>query len=113
MTLTKTAEKTKPIPSGWLKIDNTETLDCFFFLIHTARPGHARTLPREETDSSGAARQPLTSQLSSGTVTSSIYQKQLSHRVIRQRSKRQSVARMGWDAVKSLKVGPGFNSQHS
>ena len=100
------------IPSKtWLKY--ISKMNCVLSLfdtpsLPTARPGH-RTLPRdfrEEPDGPGTipGRPPLTSQMSSGTVSSSIYKQQLSHRMIRQRSKRQSVARMGWDAVKSLKV---------
>ncbi|XP_041474539.1 inactive rhomboid protein 1-like isoform X1 [Lytechinus variegatus] len=58
-----------------------------------ARPGRLR----DEYDS---PRGPLPSQLSTGTATSSILQKQRSQRLIRQRSKRQSVAKMGWELIR-------------
>ncbi|XP_072168478.1 inactive rhomboid protein 1-like [Diadema setosum] len=49
----------------------------------------------------------LPSQLSTGTATSSILQKQRSQRLIRQRSKRQSVAKMGWELIRhSVKHQP-------
>ncbi|XP_030840158.1 inactive rhomboid protein 1 isoform X3 [Strongylocentrotus purpuratus] len=65
-----------------------------------ARPGRLR----DEYDS---PRGPLPSQLSTGTATSSILQKQRSQRLIRQRSKRQSVAKMGWELVRnSVKQQP-------
>ncbi|XP_071814602.1 inactive rhomboid protein 1-like isoform X2 [Apostichopus japonicus] len=57
----------------------------------------ARPRSRDELD---GPRGPLPSQLSTATGTSSILQKQYSNKIIRQRSKRQSVAKMGWEAIR-------------
>lgn len=66
-----------------------------------ARPGGR---PRDEYDS---PRGQLPSQLSTGTATSSILLRQRSQRLIRQRSKRQSVAKMGWELIRgSVKAQP-------
>lgn len=64
----------------------------FSFLDPPARPRS-----RDELD---GPRGPLPSQLSTATGTSSILQKQYSNKIIRQRSKRQSVAKMGWEAIR-------------
>lgn len=57
----------------------------------------ARPRSKDELD---GPRGPLASQLSTATGTSSILQKQYSNKIIRQRSKRQSVAKMGWEAIR-------------
>lgn len=57
----------------------------------------ARPRSRDELD---GPRGPLPSQLSTGTASSTILQKQYSNKIIRQRSKRQSVAKMGWEVIR-------------
>ncbi|XP_038069235.1 inactive rhomboid protein 2-like isoform X2 [Patiria miniata] len=60
----------------------------------------ARPKMRTTMDETDGTRQPLNSAMSSMTAGSSVFQKQVSHRLTRQRSKRQSVAKMGWDVLR-------------
>ncbi|XP_022080248.1 inactive rhomboid protein 2-like isoform X2 [Acanthaster planci] len=60
----------------------------------------ARPRMRTAMDETDGARQPLNSAMSSATGGSSVFTKQVSHRLTRQRSKRQSVAKMGWEVLR-------------
>ncbi|XP_071796460.1 inactive rhomboid protein 1-like isoform X2 [Asterias amurensis] len=76
----------------------------------------ARPKTRTATDETDGTRQPLNSQMSTVTAGSSVFQKQVSHRLTRQSSKRQSVAKMGWDvlrqSVRQPKTAPKQSVSH-